>query len=413
MAGSRSIVVGAGVVGAAVALELLRSGRTVTLIDRDAPGMGASFGNMASIAVTEFEATSRPAVWRKMPGWMLDPEGPVTLRPLAVPRLLPWFWKFLLASRPERVRALEAAGAALCGRALQDTQRLLSEIGAEGMLSEEGCLALYAGEKELRQDRERLEMLGGFGFRHELLHGAALREIAPDLSPEITHVARLPDNRTVSDPHRFVTLIAERLKALGGEILRAEVAEVTRSERVSGVTLRDGMQIAADEVVLAAGVFTEPLARALGEKIPLVTERGYHTQIMQPGMTLDHALIWPARAFVVSPTAGGIRVGGTVELASIDAKPDWRRADVTLRHAQRALPGLQAKDTTRWMGHRPALPDTVPIISASARTRGLFYATGHGHLGLTNAATTARLIGQMIRGETPDIDLAPYRIDRY
>jgi D-amino-acid dehydrogenase len=106
-------------------------------------------------------------------------------------------------------------------------------------------------------------------------------------------------------------------------------------------------------------------------------------------------------------------VGGTVELASIDAKPDWRRADVTLRHAQRALPGLQAKDTTRWMGHRPALPDTVPIISASARTRGLFYATGHGHLGLTNAATTARLIGQMIRGETPDIDLAPYRIDRY
>jgi D-amino-acid dehydrogenase len=116
---------------------------------------------------------------------------------------------------------------------------------------------------------------------------------------------------------------------------------------------------------------------------------------------------------MVTPTAGGIRVGGTVEMAGLEATPDYRRAKVTVRRAQEALPNLRCEDFTEWMGHRPALPDTVPILSASAKTRGVFYATGHGHLGLTYAATTARLMGDLISGKTPPVDLHPYRINRF
>jgi D-amino-acid dehydrogenase len=134
---------------------------------------------------------------------------------------------------------------------------------------------------------------------------------------------------------------------------------------------------------------------------------------MAPGVELSHSLIWPARAFMVTPTAGGIRVGGTVEMAGLDAPPDWRRAKATVRHATVALPGLRVEQASEWMGHRPALPDTLPIISASARTRRVFFATGHGHLGLTQAATTARLMGQLIAGEQPALDLHPYRVDRF
>jgi D-amino-acid dehydrogenase len=134
---------------------------------------------------------------------------------------------------------------------------------------------------------------------------------------------------------------------------------------------------------------------------------------MAPGISLKHSIIWPARAFMVTPTAGGLRVGGTVEMAGLDAPPDYRRAKVTVKRAMEALPNLQARETTEWMGHRPALPDTVPILSASARTAGVFYATGHGHLGLTLAATTAHLMGDLITGAKPTLDLHPYRINRF
>jgi D-amino-acid dehydrogenase len=134
---------------------------------------------------------------------------------------------------------------------------------------------------------------------------------------------------------------------------------------------------------------------------------------MAPGISMRHSVIWPARAFMVTPTAGGIRVGGTVEMAGLDAPPDFRRARVLVRRAKEALPDLRVDETSEWMGHRPALPDTVPIIGPSARTRGVYYATGHGHLGLTYAATTARLIADLMTGVTPPIDMTPYRVNRF
>jgi D-amino-acid dehydrogenase len=177
--------------------------------------------------------------------------------------------------------------------------------------------------------------------------------------------------------------------------------------------LGDGRRIAANEAVICAGAHSAALAKMLGEPMPLETERGYHTQIMAPGITMKHSIIWPARAFMVTPTAGGIRVGGTVEMAGLAAAPDYRRSKITVRRAQEALPRLRCETFTEWMGHRPAFPDTVPVMSASAKTKGLFYATGHGHLGLTYAATNARLMADLITGATPPIDMRPYRVDRF
>ncbi|WP_209424700.1 FAD-binding oxidoreductase [Pararhodobacter sp. SW119] len=407
------LVVGAGVIGAAIAHDLQRRGRRVTLIDRDAPGMGASFGNMASIAVTEFVPVSRPAVLRQIPSWLFNPDGPVAVRPGYLPRLFPWFARFVMAARPARARAIEAAGAALCAPALRDTQALLADLGAADLLNDTGCLALYAGDAEFASDRDHVAALDRFGVDYQPLDRAALTALEPELAPLITRALLFPDNRSLRDPHRYVTALVDRFQALGGTLRRAEVTGVDRSDRVTGLRLSDGETLSGDAVVLCAGAHTARLARDLREPIPLETERGYHTQIMAPGIKLRHALIWPARAFMVTPTAGGIRVGGTVEMAGLDAPPDWNRARLTVRHARAALPGLQVQQTSEWMGHRPALPDTVPILSPSARTRGLFYATGHGHLGVTQAATTARLMGQLIDGATPDLDLRPYRVDRF
>ena len=222
-----------------------------------------------------------------------------------------------------------------------------------------------------------------------------------------------PDNRSLKDPYHFVTRLVERFEGLGGTIVRGNVIGFERSDRIDAVRLGDGTRLAADEVVLCAGAYTARLSKKLGEPIPLETERGYHTQIAKPGISMRHSIIWPARAFMVTPTAGGIRVGGTVEMAGLDAAPDYRRAKITVKRAREALPNLRVEDTTEWMGHRPALPDTVPVMSASAKTPGVYYATGHGHLGLTYAATCARLMGQLVTGERPELDLHPYRINRF
>ncbi|MCW1917419.1 FAD-dependent oxidoreductase [Rhodobacter sp. KR11] len=408
-----TLVIGAGIIGTALAHELQKRGRQVTLIDRAGPGQGASFGNMASIAVTEFMPASRPSVWRQIPGWMLDPEGPIRVRPGHMPRLVPWFLRFIAASRPSRLRALEAQGAALCARSLEDTEALLAATGLSDQITAEGCLSLYADQAEFKADREHIEILERFGIPHHVLDGAALRALEPEVSDHIGMAVLFPKNRSIKDPYRLVLALAARFQALGGQVLQGEVAGFVRADRITGVTLKDGRTLPADEVVIAAGAHSAALARALGEPIPLETERGYHTQIMAPGISLRHSIIWPARAFMVTPTAGGIRVGGTVEMAGLTAPPDYRRAKVTVRRALTALPRLQVRQTSEWMGHRPALPDTVPILSASARTRGLFYATGHGHLGLTQAATTALLMGDLITGVRPALDLTPYRIDRF
>jgi D-amino-acid dehydrogenase len=406
-------VIGAGIIGTALAHELRKRGRDVVLVERDAPGKGASFGNMASIAVTEFMPASRPSVWRQIPGWMMDPEGPVRVRPSYMPKLVPWFLRFIAASRPSKLRELEAQGAALCARVHDDLMPLLKETGLEGEITEEGCLSLYTDDAEFRADRDHIEILERFGFPHEVIGRQAIKALEPELSDRIGIAVLFPQNRSMRDPYRLVVKLAERFRALGGRIEQGEAAGFERGEGIRGVVLKDGRRIAAEEVVICAGAHTARLSKLLGEPMPLETERGYHTQIMSPGISLRHSLIWPARAFMVTPTAGGIRVGGTVEMAGLDAPPDYRRSRVTVRRAREALPNLRCEDFTEWMGHRPAFPDTIPVMSASAKTRGVFYATGHGHLGLTYAATNARLMADLVTGATPPIDMTPYRVDRF
>jgi D-amino-acid dehydrogenase len=406
-------VIGAGIIGTTLAYALRKRGRDVVLIERDAPGKGASYGNMASIAVTEFMPASRPWVWKQIPGWMLDPEGPVRVRPAYMPKLTPWFLRFIAASRPSKLRTLEAEGAALCQRVHDDLLPLLKETGLEGEISEEGCLSLYTDEAEFKADREHIEILERFGFPHEVIGRQAINALEPELSDKIGLAVLFPQNQSMKNPYQLVVKLAERFTALGGKIEQGEVVGFDRGEGMRAVLLKDGRRIEADEVVIAAGVHSAKLAKMLGEPIPLETERGYHTQIMAPGITMKHSIIWPARAFMVTPTAGGIRVGGTVEMAGIDAPPDYRRSKVTVKRAKEALPNLTCEDFTEWMGHRPAFPDTVPVMSASAKTKGLFYATGHGHLGLTYAATNARLMADLITGATPPIDMKPYRVDRF
>ncbi|MDC7713647.1 FAD-binding oxidoreductase [Vogesella sp. LYT5W] len=411
---SRTVVVGAGIVGAAIAFELKRRGKDVVLVDRDTPGRGASFGNMASIAVTEFPPISRPSTWAKIPGWLTDPEGPIRLRPGYAPKLLPWMLRFLAAGRPSKVAELEQAGAVLCRRVYDDLLPMLEALGMSDALSENGCLSLYANDAEYAADLEHIELSNRFGFHTREVGREELRELEPAISSVISKAVLFPTNKFVRDPYQLVLALVATFQQMGGLVRQGAVSDIdTVNGQVRAVVLDNGQRIECSELVLAAGAYTGRLSALIGENIPMETERGYHTQIMVPGIALKHSLIWQAKAFMVTPTAGGIRVGGTVELAGLDAAPDYRRAKVLVKRAQIALPQLQAEGASEWMGHRPALPDTIPVIGPSAKVGGVFYAAGHGHLGLTYSATTARLMADLLTGQTPPVDMTPYRVDRF
>jgi D-amino-acid dehydrogenase len=409
------VVIGAGLVGTAIARELAARGEKVILIDRQEPGRGTSYGNMASIAVNGFDATSRPSTWKKLPLWMMNPQAPVTADPLYAVKMIPWFLRFLGAGTSKRIREIEDAGASLATRSLGDIRKLLAELNAHDLISEATCLQLYETEKAFADGRDNLDLMERYGLKYEVLTGGAIREHEPLLNPAILKAVLLPHNHFITDPFGYVTRMAVDMQSRGGELLRGDLARVERDARgVTAVVLKDGRRIESDRVVVAAGMETADISRSLDEPIPLETERGYHTQIMPPGGTgLRYSLIWPERAFMVTPTAGGIRVGGSVEMAGLHRAPNWRRARILVEHAQFAVPSLKVENTTEWMGHRPALPDTIPILSASAKTHGLFYAAGHGHLGLTYSATTGIVMADLITGQTPAVDLKPFRIDRF
>jgi D-amino-acid dehydrogenase len=408
------IIAGGGLVGAGIARELAARGEKVVLVDRQEPGRGTSFGGMASVAINGFDAVSRPSTWKKIPGWMMDPVAPVAVDPRYAVKMLPWFLKFMAAGRPSRIREIEAAGACLATRALGDLTTMLDAIGARDMLSVATCLQLYETEQAFRDGRDNLELMDRYGLKYEVLTGKAIQEREPLLNPAILKVVELSQNHFISDPYILVKRMVEAMQRDGGELVTGEVVRVERDNRgVTALVLKDGRRLETDRLVVALGMQTADIARAMDEPIPLETERGYHTQIMSPGIDLTYSLIWPERAFMVTPTGGGIRVGGSVEMAGLTRAPNWKRARILVEHAKFALPSLEVKDYTEWMGHRPALPDTIPIISASARTKGLYFATGHGHLGLTYSATTGLLMADMVQGKTPPVDMTPFRIDRF
>ena len=408
------LVIGAGIVGLAIALRLQQEGREVTVIDRSGIAAEASRGNAGALAFTDVLPLASPKIIRKAPSWLLDPLGPLSLRPTYLPRIAPWLWRFWRASRTDRVRASTAAQAALMDLSIGETATMLAAAGAGEMIGSEGVLHVYESEAELAASASgwRVRAEHGIPFTH--LHGAAaIAEYQPGLSPAIVAATFLPDWKTVTDPLLVAFALARRCEALGGRVRLAAARALEPAADGIGVSTHTSGRITARHVVVAAGAWSHRLARTLGDRIPLETERGYNTTLPVGAFDLRRQLTFGGHGFVVTPLSCGIRVGGAVELAGLDAAPNFRRSEILLAKAKRFMPGLRTEGGVQWMGFRPSLPDTLPAIGAATRDARVIYAFGHGHLGLTQAAATARLVADIALGRNPAIDMTPFRPQRF
>ncbi len=408
------LVVGAGIVGLAIAMRLQHEGRQVTVIDRTGVAAEASRGNAGAFAFTDIMPLASPGMLRKAPGWLLDPLGPLSIAPAYLPRIAPWLFHFWRASFPERVKASAAAQAALMDLSIVETDAMLAVAGASSMLRSDGVLHLYESQAELEASQPGWQARADHGIAFTHLQGAqAIAELQPGLSPALVAATFLPAWKTITDPLLLTQALARRFTELGGRLRRGEAQALAPDADGVDVPLAGAQRMTAQQVVVAAGAWSHRLARTLGERIPLETERGYNTTLPVAAFDLKRQLTFSGHGFVVTPLSCGVRVGGAVEFAGLDAAPNFRRSEVLLAKAKRFMPGLNTTGGTQWMGFRPSLPDSLPAIGAAARDARVTYAFGHGHLGLTQSAATARLVADIVLGRPSALDLSPFRPQRF
>ena len=290
---------------------------------------------------------------------------------------------------------------------------LLADAGAEGLVRCDGLLVVYRTQAgwEAGQGGWALHRRNGIAWQE--LGPDDLRAFDPALAPGLHRGVLLPGNGHVTDPHALVQRLVQAFTRRGGRVIAAGATGfVLDGRRLRAVRTAAG-PVAAGAAVLAAGAHFRPLARMLGDRLPLETERGYHLMLPAPGVVPRCPTVAAEGRFVATPMAGGLRLTGTVELAGLRALPDWRRAHVLLPLAQALYPGLTGEGGTVWMGHRPSMPDSLPVIGRSRRSPDVAYAFGHGHLGLTGAPSTGRLVAELVGGRAPFLDMAPFSPARF
>lgn len=409
----RVVVIGAGVVGLSAALMAQARGLAVTVIDREGPAAGASAGNAGAFAFTDILPLASPGILRKAPKWLLDPLGPLSVPPAYALQIAPWMYRFWRACSPRELAASTVAQTALMDLSKAELEPFLTATGTLLMLAKRGNLQVYEGEAEFRASFPGWQARTDHGIEFHHMTATEMANLQPGLSPRFTHGTFTPGWYSIADPKLYTLALADRFRANGGEIRRAEVAGLSPTDSGVQIMLRSEAAIHSDQVVLAAGAFSHRIARTLGEKIPLETERGYNTTLPADAFDLRCQITFGGHGFVVSRLSTGIRVGGAVELGGLDLPPNYKRAEAMLRKAKAFLPDLNPANGVQWMGFRPSLPDSLPAIGRARATPRVIYAFGHGHLGLTQSAGTARLVADLLTGAGPAIDLTPFSPQRF
>jgi D-amino-acid dehydrogenase len=406
-------VIGGGIIGLSCALALQAQGRRVCVLDRSAETDRASDMNAGAFAFSDIEPLATPGIMRKAPKWLLDPLGPLSVPPAYALQIAPWMLRFWRATRRSRYEAAVAAQSALMQLSRAALDRQIARTGADHLLRREGQLQLYEGARAFRESLAGWELRRRHGVRFHLLESLnEIAEIQPGLDRRFTHAGFTPDWINTCDPKRWLTQLRTALAAHGAVFEQADVQRLVPHTHAVEIVTGAGSH-RADHVVVAAGAWSHRLARSLGERIPLETERGYNTTLPAPAFDLRTHLTFPGHGFVVTRIGDGIRVGGAVELGGLTRPPNYRRADILLDKAKRFLPGLDGRGGTRWMGFRPSLPDSLPVIDRSPRDTRVVYAFGHGHLGLTQSAGTAELVAALIAGTPPPFNLHAFSASRF
>jgi D-amino-acid dehydrogenase len=406
-------VIGAGIVGTVCANYLLREGHKVTLIDRGEPGAQTSFGNTGGISPASVVPVATPGILGEVPKWLLDPEGPLHVKWGHFPKALPWLIRFIGASGRKRATAISRALATLNMPTFEAYEPLLRDAGLWHLFHRTGQLTVYKSEESFEHERFGIDLRRDTGVKIDILNADEIRQLEPALAPIFVKAHFIETHGHCKNPFGLVQGLAEHFVRNGGTLVRGDIRAFEFGPNGPTALMTAEGRRPVDNVVLAAGIWSDTLARQLGHKVPLESHRGYHVTLPDPRRAPRRMILSADYKVAITPMEMGLRLAGTVELAGLDAPPNYYRAEKLLKVAGEVLPGINAEGYTRWMGHRPCTPDSLPVLGASPKFGNVYYAFGHGHQGLLGASQSGKVIAELVAGRQTSIDLRPFRVDRF
>lgn len=405
-------VIGSGMIGSACALAVAANGRQVTVIDPNLPGAGTAIGSGGYIHDGEIFPLAEPGIVAILPKLLMDPLGPLVIRASYLPELVGWGARFVQSSTSAKLSHSIASLASLNRLSVDSIAALASTANAGHLIAHSGGLKVIRDKEILRVAAIELEQLRHNGIRAETIDMARLREMEPSVSADMAGAIFFPNSAHCVDTEKF----SEYLGAMVQANCRYIRAKATKLETKSGawvIFANSGMRICARKVVVAAGAWSAPLLKGLGYSVPVATVRGYHLMLPRPNVALQRPIIFFEPHIGATPMAKGLRLAGTVEFAQADAPVNFKRATMLYDIGKKYLPGLTGEGATTWMGVRSLMPDSLPAIGPAHRHTNLFYCFGHGHLGMTQAAISARCIADLVAENQPPIDLNPFSLSRF
>lgn len=406
-------VIGAGIVGVSTAIWLQRAGHRVTLIDREGPASGTSYGNAGVLAAGSVVPVSVPGLWRKAPGMLFDRNGPLFLRWSYLPQLVPFLVRFLKSGSESEVRRISESLALLLHDTAAQHLALAEGTGAEEYIDVGDYLFAYTDKKAFAGDSFGWSIRRERAIAYEEMNPAQIADYDPALAGRVGYAVRCPDHGRIRDPGAYVKALASHFEESGGRLLIAEVSDIDLENGKATQVKTSVGPVVADDIVLATGVWSRPLAAKLGIKVPMESERGYHIEFVNPSINPRSPIMVASGKFVVTPMNGRLRCAGIVEFGGLEAGPSQRPFELLREKTLELFPDLKYERIDEWMGHRPSTSDSLPLIGKFDGTSNVWSGFGHHHVGLTGGPKTGRWLAQLIDGQTPNVDLAPMAPNRF
>jgi D-amino-acid dehydrogenase len=420
MSAPHVVVIGAGIIGAATALGALREGFRVTILEPGEPGgeQAASYGNGCWLSPMSVIPPSGPGLWRKVPGFLADPLGPLAIRWSYLPKVLPWLARYLWAGWTE-AKVLRAAQALrpLLVDAPALHRELAESAGVGHLIERRGLIYTYENRQQFESEAMAWRVRKQVGIEWLELDADEMRQREPELDRRYTFGALVEEGGHCRDPGAYVAALVAQARAEGAEWRRTRATGFrVEDARLRAVRTEAG-EVACDRAVICAGARSRALAAAVGSPVPLETERGYHAMVVDAEVGPRTPMMPYDGKMSVTWTDRGLRCAGQVEIAGLDAAPNWKRAEILRDHLLRSFPGLPrdlpADRVKLWIGHRPSMPDGLPCLGPSAATRDVLLAFGHGHVGLVAGPRTARAVVDLLAERQPALPMERFRPSRF
>ena len=406
-------VVGAGIIGVCTALELAERGMKVTIFDPAPVCSKTSYGNAGVISPWTCVPQSMPGLWKQVPGWLIDPDGPVSIRPGYLPKLLPWVLRFIAAGRPERLDPVADALFRLSKGSVEAYKKRLSGTGKEQLVQDSLYVHVYRNRNSASLDHLGWQLRRSRQVPVELIDKVSLKEIEPDISDDYEAAILIKQQGRTNDPAGVGVALAEKALAKGASHIQAKVQKIYPDNGAGCKLVTDQGEFRAKKIVLAAGIWSCELLKSFGLKLPLEAERGYHLVLRNPGITINNSVMDAEQKYVASLMAAGVRVAGTAEFAGLDAAPNYARAKRFANQAKKLFPQLNCEEPDEWMGSRPSFPDSLPCLGEIPGVRNIIAAFGHSHYGLGMAPGTSEIVADYVTQRITGDSLSPYSIMRF